>query len=115
MDRSDPKRCGCTAACKIDGGPVPCPPRRTDSGEHEHETQTEWLRCPECQGLAPAAANAVERSVEADKKLVSLELPAGAIQLLYDVLGHFPHAPGTWSQDARARCSIALYDARAGR
>ena len=58
--------------------------------------------------------SALDRVIAADKKLVALELPAGAIQLLYEVLGHFPHKPGSWSNDARARCSVALMDAREG-
>lgn len=45
-------------------------------------------------------------------QLVTLDLPAGAIQLLYDVLGHFPHDPVSWSHDARGRCSEALVLAR---
>jgi hypothetical protein len=60
----------------------------------------------------PTAQTPLDRVIEANKKLVALELPAGAIQLLYDVLGHFPYQSGSWANDARARCSIALRDAR---
>lgn len=54
----------------------------------------------------------MERILAANRKLVPLELPAGAIQLLYDVLGHFPHDPGSLWNEARARCSVALMDVR---
>ena len=47
-------------------------------------------------------------------KIVSVELvlPVTAIELLYDVLGHFPHDPQSWSNRARANCSVALWDAK---
>lgn len=63
-------------------------------------------------GVGIPQESSLNAAITADKKLVALELPAGAIQLLYEVLGHFPHKPGSWSNDARARCSVALMDAR---
>lgn len=39
-------------------------------------------------------------------------LPEPAIYLLYEVLGHFPHDPLSWSNAARASCTIALWDCR---
>lgn len=82
----------------VDGGAHVCPDGETRAGAYGD--------CPVCNQDGYLA-----RSVESSNKVVPLELPAGAIQLLYDVLGHFPHDPGSWSTDARARCSIALRDA----
>lgn len=45
-------------------------------------------------------------------KCVEIVLPVDAVQLLYDVLGHFPHDPGSWSNVARGNCSVGLWDAK---
>lgn len=49
---------------------------------------------------------------QGETQTFEVALPAEAIELLYEVLGHFPHAPVSWSNLARARCSIALWDVR---
>jgi hypothetical protein len=43
---------------------------------------------------------------------VEVVLPVEAVQLLYDVLGHFGHEPGSWSNVARGNCSVGLWEAK---
>lgn len=51
------------------------------------------------------------KTASSEVRTVEVVLPAEAIQLLYDVLGHFPHEPGSWSNVARGNCSVGLWDA----
>ena len=49
-----------------------------------------------------------DSSLQSEGKTVPMLLPVEAVQLLYDVLGHFPYDRGSWSHGARAACSAAL-------